>query len=129
MLGILLGGCIFRLIKNTAVDKECLTRRNIVVRLDRDVLSDLHIINIFQDGEPVSHTRYSHLFQLIVFERYESLALDTMLCNSSSASGAFSRFDWLLTDETLAILPQIQTRDELCAFLRCPLCYDRRWQA
>ncbi len=39
----------------------CLTRRHIIIWLDRDVLIDLHIVDVLQDGETVSDTGNAHL--------------------------------------------------------------------
>lgn len=57
-----------------------LTRRDIVVWFDGYVLVDLHVVNVFQNCQTMSHARYAHLLQFIMLESDERLTLNAMLC-------------------------------------------------
>jgi len=45
-----------------------------MITFDWNVLLDLEIIDSLEDGQSMSHTRNSHLLQVIVLQSYQSLA-------------------------------------------------------
>ena len=53
-----------------------------MVTLDGNVLLDLDVVDAFEDRESMSHTRHSHLLQIIMLQRYQCLANNLIFCPS-----------------------------------------------
>ena len=51
-----------------------LTQWNVVVRLYRDVLVHLYLVDLLQDGQAMTDAGDAHLFQLVVLQGDQRLA-------------------------------------------------------
>lgn len=58
-----------------------LTWGDIIIRLDGNVLIDFHVIDVFQDGQPMANTGDPHFLEFIVFQCHQCFAFDAMLCS------------------------------------------------
>lgn len=56
------------------------TEWNVVVDIQRDLLSRFDFIHALQDGQAVANTVDAHFLQLVVLQRDQRLADNTILC-------------------------------------------------
>lgn len=62
-----------------SVNVKLLTWWDVVIRLDGNVLVDFHVIDVFQDGQPMANTGNAHLLQFIVLECHKCFTFNAML--------------------------------------------------
>lgn len=51
---------------NARGGRDAPTQRDVVVDLDRDILRFLDVVDVLEDGQPVSDTGNTHRFEIIV---------------------------------------------------------------
>lgn len=107
---------------------EGLTERYVMIRLNRYILLNLHIVYSFQYRQSMPHTCDSHLFQFIMLQGNQcfsnNLILCTVLVNRSSRRGGGEDGH---TKKLVAILRQPETRYEICTVFRRPFCNYCLW--
>lgn len=67
------------------------TKWDIVVHIERNLLSSLNLIDALQNGKAVPNTIDAHFFQFIVLQRDERLAHDTIFCKVALANVVHDR--------------------------------------